>query len=259
MKKELQILIVNDDGIDAPGLIHLANATKKLGQITIVAPQQQQSGKGHAITLTTPLRLIKKNLIPDVDSYECNGTPADCVKIAFSELFQNPPDICLSGINHGYNHSVNIVYSGTMGAAREANLMGVPSIGFSFGSHDYKADFTEVKKYVTQIVKTVVQKKNQETQILLNVNFPALAKGKKIKGIKICKQADGFFEQKPICRTDQYEQPYYWLSGKLVITNQDQDNDSKALQNGYISVVPMQSDFTNYVLKQKMQEWEFYN
>src|SRR6266487_6950263 len=149
------ILITNDDGITAPGLHNLVEAVKDLGKIVVVAPDKPQSGMGHAITIGTPLRLHSVQFMDEVEAYGCSGTPVDCVKLAVDKILHRKPDICLSGINHGANHSINVIYSGTMSAAMEASIESIPSIGFSLLDYRFEADFTAAKFYVHKIVQSL--------------------------------------------------------------------------------------------------------
>src|SRR6476620_11807547 len=181
------ILITNDDGITAPGIRNLVEAVKDLGTVVVVAPDSPQSGMGHAITIGKPLRLHKLEVMEGIECWQTSGTPVDCVKLARDKVLHRKPDICLSGINHGANYSINVIYSGTMSAAMEAAIEGIPSIGFSLLDYAYDADFTASRQVVHKIVSAVLNKK-LDKHLLLNVNIPSLPP-EKIKGIKVCKQA----------------------------------------------------------------------
>ena len=253
-KTRPNILIVNDDGIHATGLLALVNAVKHLGNIIVVAPDKGQSGMGHAITINSPLRLNKIPYQDGVEAYQCSGTPVDCVKLAVNKVLHAKPTICLSGINHGANHSINVLYSGTMSAAMEASMEGIPSIGFSLLDYDANADFSHCTSVVQDITQRVLANKLGK-QVLLNVNIPKISNNK-IKGIKICKQANGKYEEKFDTRLDPMKQPYYWLTGKFVHDDKSKNTDVWALANNYVSVVPVQYDLTNYTLKQKLEtQW----
>lgn len=243
MKKPL-ILIVNDDGITAPGIKALKEVAEKIGKVIVVAPDSPQSGMGHAITLNKPLRLHESKIFEDTKAYECSGTPVDCVKIAVNQVLSRKPDLCISGINHGSNSSINIIYSGTMSAAVEAALEGIPSVGFSLLDYNWEADFSEAKKYVEIIIKQILENKLKKNT-LLNVNIPARS-SEPIKGIKICRQANANWEEKFDERKDPFERSYYWLTGKFVNYDQGNDTDEWALKNNYVSVVPVQFDLTAY-------------
>lgn len=250
------ILITNDDGITAPGIIALADAVKDLGRIVIVAPDKPQSGMGHAVTLVHPLRLIKANFADGIEAYSCSGTPVDCVKIAVDKVLHGKPDLCLSGINHGANHSINIIYSGTMSAAIEASIESIPSAGFSLLDYSYNADFSASKFYVRKIVEKMLTQKFDK-HFALNVNIPAVPK-EAIKGVKICKQAYAKYVEKFDERKDPAGRKYYWLTGEFMNFDKAKDTDVWALANNYISVVPVQFDLTNYTTKQKLeQNWKF--
>src|SRR3990170_3409564 len=156
-KEKPVILITNDDGVTAPGIMNLIEAVKDLGKIVVVAPDKPQSGMGHAITIGHPLRLHAVDSFGDIEAYQCTGTPVDCVKLAVDKILHRKPDICLSGINHGANHSINVIYSGTMSAAVEAAIESIPSIGFSLLDYSIEADFTGARKYANMIVKQLLE------------------------------------------------------------------------------------------------------
>jgi 5'-nucleotidase len=241
-KKEPLILVVNDDGITAPGIRALVDMVKPFGKVVVVAPEKPQSGQGHAITLHKPLRLYKSDVFKDVEAYHCSGTPVDCVKLAVDKVLHRLPDLCVSGINHGSNSSINIIYSGTMSAAMEAALEGIPSIGFSLCDHSHEADFSASVKFGTRVVEQVL-KVGLAPNTLLNVNIPNLPEDA-IKGIKICRQAIANWEEEYDERIDPTGKKYYWLTGKFVNHDKGEDTDEWALNNGYISVVPVQYDLT---------------
>ena len=247
------ILVTNDDGITAPGLMNLVEAIKDLGKVVVVAPDRPQSGMGHAITIGTPLRLHKVPVFGEIEAYQCSGTPVDCVKLAVDKVLHRKPDLCLSGINHGANHSINVIYSGTMSAAVEAAIESIPSVGFSLMDYNIEADFSGAKKYVRIIVKKLLERK-LDKHMVLNVNFPALP-GELIKGIKVCRQAYAKYEEDFIERNDPNGRRYYWLTGEFVNFDKGKDTDVWALANQYVSVVPVQFDLTNYVLKSKLEKF----
>jgi len=251
-KKIPVILITNDDSLTAPGIRHLIEAVKDLGRVVVVAPDKPQSGMGHAITIGFPLRLQKVHLMDGVESWSCSGTPADCVKLAIDKVLHQKPDICLSGINHGANHSINIIYSGTMSAAIEASIENIPSIGFSLMDYSLEADFTGAKKYARMIVEKVLSKK-ADKHLCLNVNFP---KGdvELIKGVKVCRQAYAKYEEDFEERKDPSGKKYYWLTGIFQNLEKSKDTDVWALENNYVSVVPVQYDLTNHLLKNKIEK-----
>ena len=251
--KEPIILITNDDSIHAPGIRALVEAARGLGKIVVVAPDKPQSGMGHAITIGSPLRLHKMHLFADVESYSCSGTPVDCVKLAVDKVLHRKPDICLSGINHGANHSINVIYSGTMSAALEASIESIPSIGFSLLDLSIEADFTAATHYARLLVEQMLKKPIAEPHLCLNVNIP---KGElnSIKGIKICRQAYAKYDEEFDERKDPNGRRYYWLTGHFVNFDKGKDTDVWALKNNYVSVVPVQFDLTNMPLKKKLEK-----
>lgn len=252
-KKEAPlILITNDDDITSPGIEALVEAVKDLGRVVVVAPDKPQSGMGHAITIGFPLRLRKMDLFGEIENWQCSGTPVDCVKLAVDKILHRKPDICLSGINHGANHSINVIYSGTMSAAMEAAIEGIPSIGFSMMDYSLEADLSAAKQIVQKIVSAVMSKK-QEKHFLLNVNIPS-GTMKDIKGIKVCRQAYAKYEEEFTERTDPHKKKYYWLTGEFVNFDRSKETDVWALQHGYVSVVPVQFDLTNYKLKADLEK-----
>ena len=240
--KKPKILVTNDDGILSPGIKVLVDIVKKLGEVVVVAPDKPQSGQGHAITLEYPLRLKKVNLFEGVESYECSGTPVDCVKLAKNIILKDEPiDLCVSGINHGSNASINIIYSGTMSAAMEASLEGINSIGFSYLDFSFKADFSNAKPYVDKIIREILTKMVLPSK-LINVNIPV----GKIRGVKVCRQAKGVWVEEFKEAIDPRGEPYYWMTGKFDYHDKANDNDLKVLEQGYISVVPSHHDLTHY-------------
>ncbi len=246
------ILITNDDGITAPGIRNLIEAVKGLGKIVVVAPDKPQSGMGHAITIGQPLRMHKLDMFEGIESWQTSGTPVDCVKLAVDKVLHRKPDLCLSGINHGANHSINVIYSGTMSAAMEASIESIPSIGFSLMNFNYEADFEASKFYVRKIVSSLLKKK-MDKHMLLNVNIPS-APMELIKGVKVCRQAYAKYQEDFLQRKDPQGKKYYWLTGAFVNFDKGTDTDVWALENNYVSVVPVQFDLTNYKLKQELEK-----
>lgn len=240
------ILITNDDGITAGGIAALVETAKEFGIVTVVAPDSPQSGQGHAITLTRPLRIKESKIFKDIKAYECDGTPADCVKMAKHILFKHKNiDFCLSGINHGSNASVNIIYSGTMSAAMEASIDGIPSIGFSLCNFSHDADFTSSKQVIRDLLTKIIIGENPAPS-LLNVNIPDIPYSE-IKGMKVCKQGSGRWEENFQDGVDPYGNPYYWLKGEFHNDDKpDSNSDLNALKNGYVSIVPSKHDLTLY-------------
>jgi 5'-nucleotidase len=255
-KDQPVILVTNDDGITAPGIRNLVDSVKDLGKIVVVAPDKPQSGMGHAITIGHPLRLHPVQAFNDIEAYQCTGTPVDCVKLAVDKILHRKPDICLSGINHGANHSINVIYSGTMSAAVEAAIESIPSIGFSLLDYSIEADFSAAKMYARMIVEKMLSTK-LDKHTILNVNFPAVDK-KLIRGVKMCRQAYAKYEEDFLERDDPHGRKYFWLTGEFVNFDKGRDTDVWALNNNYVSVVPVQFDMTNYTLKDKLEKtWKF--
>ena len=252
VKHKPVILVTNDDGITAPGIRALVEAVKDLGKVVVVAPDKPQSGMGHAITIGQPLRLIPSQQFDGIEAYSCTGTPVDCVKLAVDKVLHRKPDLCVSGINHGANHSINVIYSGTMSAAVEAAIESIPSIGFSLLDYSIEADFSAAKVYAKKVVELLLATK-PDKHCVLNVNIPAVPESL-IKGIKICKQAYAKYEEDFVERKDPHGRKYYWLTGEFVNFDKGKDTDVWALKNNYVSVVPVQFDLTNYVLKTKLEK-----
>ncbi|NCI48114.1 5'/3'-nucleotidase SurE [Sediminibacterium soli] len=256
-RKKPIILVTNDDGVAAPGIRALVEAVAGLGKVIVVAPDKPQSGMGHAITIGHPLRMQKVNLFDDVEAYSCSGTPVDCVKLAVDKIIHDKPTICISGINHGANHSINVIYSGTMSAALEAAIESIPSIGFSLLDLSIEADFTAAKKYARTIVEQVLNDVDLDKHLCLNVNFPKGSE-KMIKGIRVCRQAYAKYEEEFDERKDPHGRRYYWLTGEFLNFDRGKDTDVWALENQYVSVVPVQFDLTHYELKKKLEtNWTF--
>lgn len=257
MKKQKHtptILVVNDDGITAPGIKTLINVMQELGRVVVVAPDGPQSGMGHAITIGKPLRFDKVNLYEGVEMYKCSGTPVDCVKLAVNKIFKGKkPDICVSGINHGLNSSINVIYSGTMSAAVEGAIESIPSIGFSLDDFSQEADFKPCAAYVKAITQAVLANGLPEGT-LLNVNFP---QGDQLRGIKICRQANAKWAEEFDERKDPYKRAYYWLTGVFQNNDKGQDTDVWALENGYASIVPVQFDLTAHHAIPLLNSWNF--
>lgn len=254
MKKKPLILVTNDDGISAPGLRALISVMKELGDVAVVAPDSPQSATGHAITINNTLTINKVDIDPDIETeYSCSGTPVDCVKFAVSEILHRKPDLCVSGVNHGSNSSINVIYSGTMSAAVEAGIEGIPAIGFSLLDYNWNADFEQIKSAIRKITTKVLENGLPEG-VILNVNFPKL-KEKEIKGIKVCRQAKAMWQERFDKRQSPMGKDYYWLTGKFVNLDNGEDTDEWALEHGYISVVPVQFDLTAHHAMQTLNTW----
>lgn len=248
------ILITNDDGINAPGIRALISVMAEIGEVIVVAPDSPQSAMGHAITINSTIYLNKISVENSaITEYSCSGTPVDCVKLAVNEILKKKPDLCVSGVNHGSNSSINVIYSGTMSAAVEAGIEGIPAIGFSLLDYDWNADFEQIKPYIKKIALEVLEKKLSDGTVL-NVNFPKL-KLKEIKGIKICRQAKAIWMEKFDKRQTPYGKDYYWLTGEFVNQDKGEDTDEWALANGYISIVPVQFDLTAHHAIAQLNTW----
>lgn len=256
MNKKPLILITNDDGITAPGIRNLIDVMLNIGDVVVVAPDSPQSGMGHAITINDTLYCDPVKLDPDAThkEYTCSGTPADCVKLANQQILTRKPDICVSGINHGSNSSINVIYSGTMSAAVEAGVEGIPAIGFSLLDYSHDADFEPAKKYVERITRQVL-KNGLPKGIVLNVNIPKLP-ADQIKGTKVCRQAKAQWVEDFDKRTNPMGRDYYWLTGEFVNQDKGEDTDEWALSQGYVSIVPVQFDLTAHHFIQELNEWE---
>ncbi len=255
-QKKPLILITNDDGINAPGLRVLIELMNTIGEVCVVAPDSPQSGMGHAITINDTLycnKITLKEWDPQTE-YSCSGTPADCVKIAVNEILKRKPDLCVSGINHGSNSSINVIYSGTMSAAVEAGTQGILSIGFSHLDYDLNANFEPAKKFIKDIVRQCL-KNRLPKGVVLNVNIPKLSE-EAIKGIKICRQANAHWEEKFDKRTSPLGRDYYWLTGEFINEDKGKDTDEWALKNGFISIVPTQFDLTAHHAIKEIKNWE---
>ncbi len=240
------ILVSNDDGITSKGIRVLIEAMSEIGEVVVVAPNSPQSGMGHAITIGDTLRLDESNIFDDhITAYECSGTPADCVKLAKHHVLKDrKPDLVVSGINHGSNTSISVLYSGTMSAAIEGAIENLPSIGFSLCDYSSKADFSHTTEYVKKIANMVL-KNGLPNGIALNVNIPP-KRNEPIKGIKVCRQANAKWQEEFDKRRDPNGRQYFWMTGNFVNFDSGEDNDEWAIANNYVSVVPCQFDMTAY-------------
>lgn len=258
MSKPL-ILVTNDDGITSRGIRTLVDAMKELGDVLVVAPDSPQSGMGHAITVGDTLRLKESFIFENVKAYECSGTPADCVKIArrFVLKEQRQPDIVVSGINHGSNTSISVLYSGTMSAAIEAAIEDTPAVGFSLCDYSSKADFTHTVPYIKKIVKQILDK-GLPKAIALNVNFPP-KQNENIQGIRICRQANAKWIEEFDQRFDPNGRSYFWMAGNFVNFDKGEDNDEWAIANNFVSVVPCQFDLTAHHAISILNDWDILN
>ncbi len=249
------ILVTNDDGITSKGIRVLVETMQKIGTVVVVAPNSPQSGKGHAITIGEPLRLYSTDIFDIVDEYECSGTPADCVKLAKNHVLRdNKPDLIVSGINHGSNSSISILYSGTMSAAIEGAIEGIPAIGFSLCDFKEDADFSHAIHYIESITRTALDK-GIPKGVALNVNIPAKSE-EPIKGAIVCRQADAKWQEKFDYRVDPNGRGYFWMAGDFVnFDDEKDDTDVWALDNNYISIVPSRFDLTAYSVLNELKSW----
>ena len=238
------ILVTNDDGITAPGIRKLVEFMNEIGEVVVVAPDSPQSGKGHAITINSTLMVEEIKMEGVQRDFACSGTPVDCVKLALDKVLPRRPDLVVSGINHGANSSINVIYSGTMSAAVEAGVEGIPAIGFSLLDFSFEADFDQAKDFIQEIVLKTL-KNPMPKGIVLNVNIPKLKK-EEIKGIKICRQAQAHSEENFDERVNPQAKKYTWLTGYFNNMDEGEDADETALMNGYISIVPVKFDLTGY-------------
>ena len=244
---ERLVFLTNDDGYDAPGFGVAMRIARQFGHVIAIAPETTQSGMSQAITMNNPLYLRRIAQAPEgVELYALNGTPVDCVKMAFDHLLrERRVDLVLSGINHGSNSAVNVLYSGTMGAAIEGSFYGCPAIGLSLCDHSREADFTAAERYGREIVGAVVGR-GVQAPLCLNVNVPLLPEAE-IKGVRVCRQSRGFWREEFYRREDPRGRQYYWLTGEFANAEPDaEDTDEWALAHGYVSVVPIQVDMTDY-------------
>jgi 5'-nucleotidase len=257
MPKKPLILVSNDDGITSKGIRVLVNIMKQIGEVVVVAPDSPQSGMGHAITIGETLRLYEEDIFEGIQAYKSSGTPADCVKLAKHYVLKDrQPDLVVSGINHGSNTSISVLYSGTMSAAIEGALEGLPSIGFSLCDYSSKADFSHTEEYVYKIAKQVLDN-GLAKGVALNVNFPP-KRNEAIKGVKVCRQAHAKWQEEFSERFDPNGRKYFWMAGNFVNFDKGEDNDEWAIGNNYISIVPCHYDLTAYyAINQINEDWNW--
>lgn len=250
------ILVTNDDGVFSPGIRFLAETVKQFGDIVVVGPEEPMSGMSHAITIKTPLRfkLVSNGGYP---VYTVNGTPVDCVKLAKHKILDRTPDLLVSGINHGSNASINIIYSGTMAAAFEGAMAHIPSVGFSMIDYQMDVDLSGTKKYIEEICSKIL-KEGLQDGVCLNVNFPSPDKGE-YKGMKVCRQSRAYWKEEFEERQDPHKQSYFWMKGQFIDEDSAPDTDEYALKNQYVSVVPSQFDFTAYKAMDELKNWKIYD
>jgi len=254
--KHPYILISNDDGPRANGLHSLIEVAKEIGRVVVVVSEEGQSGKSHSITVKTPLRIREEKRTDDVCFFVVNGTPVDCVKLALDQILDERPDMILSGINHGSNAAVSVIYSGTMGVALEAGLHNIPAAGFSLTDHSPDADFTLAKTVVRNVVEKMMTEKLPD-RVVLNVNIPAIEPDA-FKGIEVCRQTFGVWQGEFEERHDPIGRPYYWLTGYFKNNENGTPNtDEYVLKQNKAAIVPVKADLTDYHSLQKMADWKF--
>lgn len=254
MPKHPLILVTNDDGIASKGIRSLTEVMLELGDVVVVAPDKPQSGMGHAVTIHGILRLNEVQLLQGAKAFSCSGTPVDCVKLAIYKVLNQKPDLLVSGINHGANSSINVIYSGTMSAALEGAVEGIPSVGFSYLDHSADGDF-ELSKQVVRIIAKNVLSQGMAEGVCLNVNIPRCRKDE-LRGIRICRQAKAYWQDDFDHRQDPIGKDYYWLTGEFKNFDKGEDTDEFALEHKYVSVVPVHYDLTAYHALPQLQQWE---
>ena len=237
------ILITNDDGIYSPGLRYLIGLMNNIGKVVVVAPNGPQSAQSHAITINKPITCEKIKIDEGKQiEFICSGTPVDCVKLALAEILDRKPDICISGINHGSNASINVIYSGTVSAAIEASVHDIPSVGFSILDYSTTTEFKHTETHIINIVRNLL---SSNLNVCLNVNIPKYSENK-IKGIKIAKQAKGKWIEDFDERISPMGKRYFWLTGEFIKEDESNEADQNLLDDNYISVVPVRYDLTDY-------------
>jgi 5'-nucleotidase len=252
--EERLILISNDDGISSKGIDTLIRIAQPYGKVVVVAPVSVQSGKSHSVSLTRPIRFEKQYDSERLEKYVLNGTPVDCVKSALTKILPRKPDLMLSGINHGSNSAISVIYSGTMGAAIEASFYGIPSVGLSIVTHDLDADFSVVEKTAPALIEKVLEHGMPE-MVSLNVNYP-VCKLDDFKGFKVCSQTKSYWYEDFEETVDKNGNQAYYQRGHLVNVEPDNENcDENALAENYASIVPIKVDFTDYKMIDELKKW----
>jgi 5'-nucleotidase len=248
----MTILVCNDDGINADGIYALATELKTIGDVTVIAPATQQSAVGHAITVNYPLRALPFHKNSDFFGYAVEGTPADCIKLGVRFLMKEKPDMVISGINHGSNTAINIIYSGTVSAATEGTILGIPSIAVSLTSYQ-STDFSYAAKFTARLALMVAER-GLPPKTLLNVNVPAVPE-QDIKGVMVTRQGISIWEDRFDVRRDPANREYFWLTGSMNVMDTEDDTDQIAIKNNYVSVTPVKYDLTNRDLFEEMKNW----
>lgn len=247
------ILVTNDDGIDSNALYLLVNELKQIARVVVVAPDHQQSAVGHMLTISKPLRVNKFFRDGEIFGYSVNGSPSDCVKLAISSILERKPDLLVSGINYGQNTSINILYSGTVAAATEGCLAGIPSIAISLSTYDLNYDCS----FAAQLSRSIIEQLCFQSKIkfnLLNINIPAIPKNQ-IRGIKFTRCSNSYWNDKYERRVDPFGREYFWFAGEYV-SKDDEESDDWAIRNGYVSITPISFNFTDFKLLEQMKKIE---
>ena len=252
-KPSPRILVTNDDGVTSPGLHALLAAMLELGEASVVAPDVERSAVGHAITTGTPLQVKEFTLDGKLAGHSVNGTPADCVKLAVGTLLKQRPDLVVSGINLGPNTATNIIYSGTVSAATEARILGIPSIAISIGS--FKDPVWETAATYALRIARMVLKHGLPPKVLLNVNVPSLALSD-VKGVRVTRQGDSGYEEKFDLHRDSRSVPYYWRTGSYKMSDVEEGTDALALAEGFVSVTPISFDLTSHEMLAELKHWD---
>ncbi|MBP6672055.1 MAG: 5'/3'-nucleotidase SurE [Bacteroidetes bacterium] len=254
MDKKLSILVSNDDGIFSDGLAALVKELRTIADVTIVAPDSQQSAVGHAITVHRPLRMREMSKDGQFFGYATDGTPADCVKLATRNIMKQKPDLVISGINHGSNTAISVIYSGTVSAATEGTILGIPSFAISLTTFEPNADFSYAAKFAKQLALKIV-KNGLPNGTLLNVNVPPVPENE-INGVVITRQGKSVWNDEFESRRDPGNKQYFWLKGELVELDEEEDIDQRAILNNKVSVTPIQFDLTNHAMIEQLRTWD---
>ena len=245
----MNILVTNDDGILAPGVALLADVCRQVGTVTVVAPDREQSGTSHSLTLHRPLRPARR---PD-GAWQVDGTPTDCVMLAVQALMPEPPEFVFSGVNHGPNMGEDVFYSGTVAAAMEAVTLGVPGIGISFTGSQPEMLGTYAPLLV-QLVRQITSVNSFPEQMLLNINLPAVP-ASEVQGIRVTKLGSRFFSESLTRMKDPWGREIFWIGGGTITWTGTENSDHLAVAEGYISVTPLHMDLTNYSLLETVKGW----
>ena len=251
----MNILLTNDDGIFSEGIRALYESLKKIGNVTIVAPDTERSAVGHAITLSDPLRVKKITRGDKFFGYATTGTPADCVKLAIRAILKKRPDLVVSGINLGPNVGYSVLYSGTVSGATEGAILGIPSFAISLATFT-NPDYSFAAEFAQKFAKKILKHNNLPKGTLLNVNIPAVEK-KRIKGVRIVKQSGQAIEERFDKREDPRKRVYYWLTGEIIKSDAKEDADIETIRRNYISITPIHCDMTDYDFIEELKRWRF--